>query len=77
MTFLHGEELGRLPEPDGLRFWSGRMAAGVKPQAVACAISHSSEHRDFAARPAPAGPMALTVNTRGPLLRAWRGPLAL
>jgi hypothetical protein len=38
VTTLYLEDLGRLPEPSGLRFWSGLLAAGVKPQTVALAI---------------------------------------
>jgi hypothetical protein len=42
---LYGDDLGRLPEPSGLRFWSGVLAKSVKPKTVAVAIWNSSEHR--------------------------------
>jgi hypothetical protein len=38
VTTLYVENLGRLPEPSGLRFWSGALARGVKPVTVARAI---------------------------------------
>ena len=44
---LYRELLGRAPEPQGLDFWSGRLAAGVRPLAVAVAIVTSAEHREL------------------------------
>jgi hypothetical protein len=45
VTTLYLEQLGRLPEPSGLWFWSGRLALGVRPASVAASIWASSEHR--------------------------------
>jgi len=42
---LYRDDLGRLPEPSGLRFWSRVLAARVKPKTVALAIWRSPEHR--------------------------------
>lgn len=42
---LYRDDLGRSPEPSGLRFWSGVLASGVKPKTVALAIWRSPEHR--------------------------------
>ena len=42
---LDREILNRRPEPSGLRFWSGRLAAHVSSRTVAGAIWRSSEHR--------------------------------
>jgi Putative Ig domain/PKD domain len=42
---LYREDLGRLPEPSGFRFWSRTLAWGVKPPTVARAIWRSREHR--------------------------------
>jgi hypothetical protein len=44
ITF-YTEDLGRTPEPQGLRFWSGVLAAETKPKTVALAIYDSSERR--------------------------------
>ena len=38
VTTLYVEDLGRLPEPSGLRYWSGALAHGVRPTVVARAI---------------------------------------
>jgi hypothetical protein len=45
VTTLYTEDLGRSPEPSGLQFWSGRLAARVKPKTVALAIWRFPEHR--------------------------------
>jgi hypothetical protein len=45
VTTLYTEVLGRSPEPAGLSFWSGHLAARVKPKSVALAIWRSPEHR--------------------------------
>jgi Domain of unknown function (DUF4214) len=42
---LYREILNRQPEPSGLRFWSGLLAARTDPRTVAGAIWRSSEHR--------------------------------
>jgi hypothetical protein len=42
---LYTEDLERFPEPTGLHFWSGRLAAGVKPKTAALVIWRSPEHR--------------------------------
>jgi hypothetical protein len=44
VTALYRLHHGRDPEPAGLRFWSGRLARGIKPVAVARAIRSSREH---------------------------------
>jgi hypothetical protein len=44
VTMLYTEDLGRQPEPSGLRFWSGLLFAGVKPKTVAFGIWNSPEH---------------------------------
>ena len=48
VTAIYVDGLARLPEPSGLRFWSGRLAAGVSPQVVGAAIYGSSEHQALA-----------------------------
>ena len=50
VTTLYVENLGRLPEPSGLRYWSGLLAVGVKPKTVARAIWGSPEHHFREAR---------------------------
>ncbi len=45
VTTLYSEDLGRSPGLSGLKYWSGVLAAGVKPKTVALAIYGSSEHR--------------------------------
>jgi Carboxypeptidase regulatory-like domain/CARDB/Domain of unknown function (DUF4214)/Polysaccharide lyase family 4, domain II len=50
VTTLYSLDLGRLPEPAGLRYWSGRLAAGVSPEVVAVAIWNSAEHRTLVNR---------------------------
>ncbi|MGO9809857.1 MAG: putative Ig domain-containing protein [Isosphaeraceae bacterium] len=45
VTVLYHDDLNRLPEPSGLRFWSRTLYEGAKPLAVAGAIWHSREHR--------------------------------
>jgi hypothetical protein len=45
VSTLYGEQLDRLPEPRGLRYWSGKLAAGMRPQTVALVIWRSAEHR--------------------------------
>ena len=45
VSTLYGEQLDRLPEPHGLRYWSGKLAAGMRPQTAAFAIWRSPEHR--------------------------------
>ena len=45
VTVLYHDDLNRLPEPSGLRFWSRTLSKGVKPIIVAGAIWHSREHR--------------------------------
>jgi hypothetical protein len=45
VTTLYLDELGRLPEPAGLRFWSRLLASGVKPNSVARTIWLSPERR--------------------------------
>jgi hypothetical protein len=45
VTTLFQKELGRLPSPAGLKFWSKRLAAGVGPESVARGIRNSPEHR--------------------------------
>jgi hypothetical protein len=45
VTTLYRDILGRAPEALGLRFWSGVLAAGVRPSVVAVAIWDSAEHR--------------------------------
>jgi len=47
VTTLYLEALGRLPEPSGLRFWSGVLDKGVRPKTVAAAIWKSPEHRSL------------------------------
>lgn len=47
VTTLFLENLGRLPTPDDLKYWSGRLAAKVKPRDVARAIWTSPEHRNL------------------------------
>ncbi len=42
---LYQEELGRLPEPSGLKFWSRSLARGASPKTVTLAIARSPEHR--------------------------------
>jgi hypothetical protein len=50
VTALYREDLGRLPESVGLRYWSGALASGASSEAVAIAIDHSPEHRIALAR---------------------------
>ena len=45
VTTLYTEDLGRTPELQGLRFWSGVLAAETKPKTVALAIYDLPEHR--------------------------------
>jgi hypothetical protein len=45
VTTIYREQLGRFPEFAGLRYWSGKLAAGVRPLTVAYAIWNSPEHR--------------------------------
>ena len=47
---IYREQLGREPEPDGLRFWSGRLASGDRLLSVASAIRGSSERRALQGR---------------------------
>ena len=50
VTALYRENLGRLPEPSGLRFWSGLLARKIQPRTVAFAIWRSPEHRSLLSR---------------------------
>lgn len=45
VTTLFQEDLGTVPDPSTLKTWSGRLAAGVSPNAVALSIWSSPEHR--------------------------------
>src|SRR5439155_23426512 len=45
VTTLFTRLLGRAPEPFALAFWTGRLAAGASPAAVAAAIHASPEGR--------------------------------
>ncbi len=45
VTELFRKDLGRMPDPGELQLWSGRLAAGVRPQAVARRIWGGNEHR--------------------------------
>ena len=45
VTTLYNENLGRSPEPRGLRFWSGHLFTGSKPKTLTRAIWSSKEHR--------------------------------
>ena len=45
VSTLYGEQLDRSPEHRGLRYWSGKLAAGMRPQTAASAIWRSPEHR--------------------------------
>ncbi|MFO0909057.1 MAG: MBG domain-containing protein [Isosphaeraceae bacterium] len=44
VTTLYQQILGRRPEASGLAFWTGRLAAGLSPQALASSIWRSREH---------------------------------
>src|ERR1700678_1317874 len=44
VTALYLEDLNRLPEPKGLKYWSKSLARGAKPRTVAVAWQ-SYEHR--------------------------------
>lgn len=50
VTTLYHDDLNRLPEPQGLKFWSRTLARGVKPVTVAQAIWRSREHRALQSR---------------------------
>jgi hypothetical protein len=45
VTTLYTNYLGRLPEPSGLRYWTGLLSRGVRPENVARYIWNSREHR--------------------------------
>lgn len=46
VTSIFRQQLGRLPNPSGLKFWARRLAAGDGPEAVARSIHRSREHRE-------------------------------
>lgn len=47
VTTLYHELLGRDPEPQGLKYWVQRLAAGVPFVRIALAFWLSPEHRDL------------------------------
>lgn len=47
VSTLHGEILGREPEPSGLEEWLDVLAIGVAPASVAQGIFDSAEHRSM------------------------------
>ena len=69
VTTLYGEQLGRVPEPAGLRYWSGRLAAGMRPRSVASRIWTSREHH-ILSRQHLAPPVGLKQSFLD-ALRAW------
>jgi hypothetical protein len=48
VTTLYRDQLGRFPEPQGLHYWSGKLASGMRRWTVASEIGTSPEHRRLA-----------------------------
>lgn len=43
VTQLYTQQLGRAPDAEGLKYWTGQIAAGASPQSVAQALNRSLE----------------------------------
>jgi hypothetical protein len=70
VTKLYREQLGRFPEFAGLRYWSGKLATGMRRRTVATGIWRSREHRMLVRQ--HVAPAITLRRSFFDSLRAWR-----